>query len=197
MDKQTMQSHRPWVILKSQEAFVAEPWIRVSLQQLSLPDGKVVDDYCQVTLPEYTVSFAQTTTGQVVVERVYKHGVGDFTLVLPAGILKDGEEPLLGAKRELLEETGFASDDWSLLGSFVVNGNYGCGRAHLFIARDARKIATANSGDLEDIEVLQMTKEELVDAVRRREFVLLGSVAAIALSLNPIFAPRSHAGQEF
>lgn len=178
----------PWVILKSREMFVAAPWIRVFLHQVRLPDGRVVDDYHHITLPEHVIVFAQTTSGRVIVERQYKHGVGQHTLVLPSGLIKEGEEPLSAAKRELMEETGFISRDWRSLGAFVVSGNYGCGKAHLFMARSARQAARADSGDLEDMEILLLRVEEVIEAVRQGRIVLLGTMAAIALSLNPILA---------
>lgn len=54
---------QPWEVLKNQELFVAKPWIKLSVQQVRLADGSVVDDYYQVRLPEFTVIFAQTTIG--------------------------------------------------------------------------------------------------------------------------------------
>jgi len=182
-----------WETVNSQELFVAAPWIKLSVQQVRLPDGRVVDDYYQIKLPEYAVVSAQTNDGRVIVERQYKHGVGKVTLVLPSGLIEEGEDPLAGAQRELLEETGYVSDNWQPLGNFIVNGNYGCGRAHLFLARNAQRISDPASGDLEDTEILLMTPEEVLQAVRSGQVNVLGSVTAIALALNPGFtAPISH-----
>lgn len=174
----------PWETLKSQELFVASPWIKLSIQQVRLPDGRVVDDYYRINLPEYTIVFAQTTDGRVIVERQYKHGVGYCTLVLPSGLIEEGEDPLVGAQRELLEETGYTSDAWQPLGSFVVHGSYGCGKAHLFVARDARRVTEPDSGDLEDMEIILMKLEDIVDAIRTGDVVLLGTVTAIALATH-------------
>ena len=181
----------PWETLKNQEIFVATPWIEISVQQVRLPDGRVVDDYYQIRLPEYALIFAQTTDGRVIVERQYKHGVGKVCLVLPAGTIEEGEDPLAGAQRELLEETGYTSDDWQLLGSFVAHGSYGCGKAHLFVVRNAQQVAEPDSGDLEDMEIVLMKGEEIVAAVRNGDVDLLGTVAAIALATNPLFLPQA------
>jgi ADP-ribose pyrophosphatase len=51
----------------------------------------------------------------VVLERQYRHAARQFLLELPAGKLEEGEELLAGAKRELLEETGFKAKRWSKL----------------------------------------------------------------------------------
>lgn len=177
----------PWKVLKSTEIFSAEPWIKLSVDQVLLPDGRVVDDYHQIKLQEHVVIFAETVGKEVVAIRLYKHGAGKVSLVLPAGGIEDGEEPLACAKRELLEETGYASKEWASLGSFVSHGNYGCGKGHLFRARDAQQIAEPNAGDLETIEVVLMRQGEMLEAVGRGEVAGLGTVAAIALATNPAF----------
>jgi ADP-ribose pyrophosphatase len=48
----------------------------------------------------------------VVVERQYRHAAKEYLLEVPAGKLEAGEEGLAGAKRELLEETGFKAKRW-------------------------------------------------------------------------------------
>ena len=177
---------QPWEVLKNQELFVAEPWIKLSVQQVRLPDGRVVNDYYQIRLPEFTVIFAQTAGGGVIMERLYKHGVGEVSLVLPAGLIENGEDPLAAAQRELLEETGYTSDDWQPLGSFVEHGSYGCGKAHLFVARNAQQVADPDSGDLEDMEIILMKPEDVVNAICNGDVALLGTVAVIALATNPL-----------
>ena len=177
---------QPWEVLKTRDVFVAEPWIRVAVQQVRLPDGRVVDDYYQIRLSDWTLIFAETNDGMVVVERQYKHGLGRVSLTLPAGGIESGETPLAAAQRELLEETGYVSQDWRPLGSFVTHGNYGVGTALIFRAGNARKVAEPNSPDLEETEVLTMTVDELLAAVRDGEVGLLGSMAAITLATNPL-----------
>lgn len=51
----------------------------------------------------------------IVMERQYRHAAGQYLWELPAGKLEEGEERLLGAKRELLEETGYSARRWSKL----------------------------------------------------------------------------------
>jgi ADP-ribose pyrophosphatase len=179
------ESTSPWQILKDREVYAAPPWITVHRQQLRLPNGRIVEDYHQIDLRDYVIIVAQTPDGKYLIERQYKHGVGKVSLLLPGGVIEDGEEPLPAAKRELLEETGYEADEWRGMGVYVSNANYGCGRAHVFIARNARKVAEPHSGDLEDMEILLMDSSELIEAIRAGEMTVVGAVAAVAWALNP------------
>jgi ADP-ribose pyrophosphatase len=186
-------SARAWQVLTTRTIYSAPPWVTLSLQQVRLPDGHVVLDYHQLQLPEYTVIFAETTDGRVIVERQYKHGVGAVTLMLPAGLVESGEAPLTAAQRELLEETGYTAEGWVSLGSFVPNANYGCGKAHFFRAHHARRVAKPASGDLEEMEILLMPVSELIDALARGQIHVTSVAAAIAMASNPRLngAPRA------
>jgi ADP-ribose pyrophosphatase len=179
---------KSWEVLETKEIFVDEPWVRLSVQQVRLPDGRIIDDYYQIALVEYTSVYAQTADGKVLLERQYKQGVGKVTFTVPQGKIEKNEDPLASAQRELLEETGYASDDWQSLGSFICSANYGCGKAHIFIARNARKVTEPNSGDLEEMEVVLMKPKDIVDMIHRGEIHTLGTVAAIAIAQNPSFA---------
>jgi|DewCreStandDraft_4_1066084.scaffolds.fasta_scaffold74709_2 ADP-ribose pyrophosphatase len=181
--------HAPWEVLASREVYASAPWISVNLQQVRLPDGRVVSDYHHIHLSDYTVIFAETTDGRVVVERQYKHGVGAVSLMLPAGRVEPGEPPLKSAQRELLEETGYAAEDWQSLGCFVPNANYGCGLAHFFTARNARQVAEPDSGDLEAMDILLLTRAELLEALRSGEIRLTSMAAAIAMATHPRLNP--------
>jgi ADP-ribose pyrophosphatase len=178
-----------WEVLGRREVFAGPPWVRVTVEQVRLPDGRVVDEYHQIVLPEFVVIVASTPDGRILVERQYKHGVRAVTLMLPAGMREEGEDPLACARRELLEETGYASNDWRAAGTFVVNGNYGCGTAHVFLARDVRRVAERASGDLEETQIRLMPLPEIARAIRERRFVVLSSVAALALATHPSLSP--------
>lgn len=158
------------------------PWYRIEEQRIELPDGRVVDGFPRMDLRDYAIVVALTPAGDVLTQRVYKHGVGRVTLELVAGLIEDGEDPLRAAQRELREETGYESDRWWALGSFVVNSNYGCGRMHAFLARDARRVTEPKSGDLEELELILRPLAAAVEDLRAGRFELLSAAAALALA---------------
>jgi len=179
-----MKPLEPWQVVSSREIYSAPPWIHLFRQTIRLSGGRVVDDYHKIQLLDFAVIVAQTTNGDILVERQYRHGLERVALMLPAGALHNGEDALAAAKRELLEETGYTSDDWNSLGKFTANANYGCGTMHLFTARGIQKISAINSDDLEEMEILFMPPDELFAAICKGEMPALSSAAAIALATH-------------
>lgn len=170
--------------MEQKEVFASKPWIRVSREKIKLPDGRIVDDYHQLHLVSCVVIFALTDDQQVVIERQYKHGVKKITWMLPTGGIDDGEDPLDAAKREFLEETGYTAREWRGLGSFPQMGNYGGAFSHFFLARGARKITEPIVSDLEEMEILLKSPQELLQAIQNGQVCVLNDVTAILLALR-------------
>ncbi|MCH8238357.1 MAG: NUDIX hydrolase [Proteobacteria bacterium] len=175
--------HSPWQVLKTSEIFSAEPWLALSVQQVRVPDGRIIDDFYQLALPDFTLVFAATPSGEIIMIRQYKHGAKRTSLTLPGGLVEKGEDPEEAAKRELLEETGYQAESWQSLGSYVVNGNLGCGKGHFFMAAGAKPVQEPESGDLETMEIELLSREQIAEALRSGEVMLLNHAAVIALAM--------------
>jgi len=180
---------KPWQTLENKEIFQAPPWIHISRQKVRLPDGRIIDDYHQIRLNDFAMVVASTEGGRILVERQYRHGIGKVSLLLPAGTLKEGEDPMPAAQRELLEETGYVSDDWRFLGRFQSSASYGCGTMTLFTARNIRKVTEPDGVDLEEMEILLMSPAELQAAIRDGQMPTLSSVTAFVMATHPEFLP--------
>ena len=99
------------------------------------------------------------------------------------GYLDEGEQPLEAARRELLEETGYEAEEWRPLGRYAVDANRGCGVGHLFLAIGARKVAEPAADDLEEQELLTLTREQVETALAAGEFEVMSWAATMALAL--------------
>jgi len=51
-------SLKPWEIIKTREVFTYEPWIKLSVQQILLPDGQIIDNYYQIKTKDYVIIVA-------------------------------------------------------------------------------------------------------------------------------------------
>ena len=76
-----------------------------------------IGDYEVIRKHDAVAIVPVTPDGDVVLVRQFRPPVRDALLEVPAGLLDiDGEDAHTCAERELLEETGFVSDDWRVLG---------------------------------------------------------------------------------
>ena len=182
------QELREWKVLRETELLDASPFLKVSSQRLELPDGRIVDNFYQLAMPDFAAILAETEDGRIVILRCYRHGARRICLTVPGGHLAPGEAPLLAARRELLEETGYAAAEWRPLGSFVTNANHRCQTAYFFHARGCRAVAAPNSGDLEETEILLMSRAELIAAFRAGDFPFVSVVALFGLAFGTALA---------
>ncbi|MDN5752432.1 MAG: NUDIX hydrolase [Nitrosospira sp.] len=85
--------------------------LHVRADQARLPDGKVrVREY--ITHPGAVVIIPLLDNGELVLERQHRYPLHRDFYELPAGKIDSGEDPLLCAQRELLEETGYTAESW-------------------------------------------------------------------------------------
>jgi ADP-ribose pyrophosphatase len=80
-----------------------------------LPDGaRATREY--VIHPGAVMIVAQLDDGRLILERQYRYPVQSVMVEFPAGKLDPGEESLVCAQRELLEETGYVACEWARAG---------------------------------------------------------------------------------
>ncbi len=173
-----------WTVKGSETLFSALPYFEIRAERVTLPDGREVADFYQIDVSPFVCIFAEDGEGRILVIRQYKHGARQVSLTFPGGNIDYGEEPLDAARRELREETGFEAADWLSLGDYVINANQGCGRAYLFIARGCRQVCAPDSGDLEEMEVTTLARDEILFAAARGEFRLLNQIALYSLATH-------------
>jgi ADP-ribose pyrophosphatase len=174
---------RPWRTRSRQTVFEHSPWLSVESHVVELPDGEVIEDWPWIVGREFVNVVAVTEEGAFLVFRQTKYAVDGTSLAPVGGYLDDGEEPLAAARRELLEETGYAAPDWTPLGSYVVDGNRGAGIGHLFLARGALKAAEPDADDLEEQELLSLSRADVEDALHAGEFKVMPWATVVALAL--------------
>lgn len=167
----------------SKKLILEHPFLKVEFHTVTLPTGRVIEDWPWIITPDFVNIAAVTREGQYLCFRQTKYSVRGTSLAPAGGYVEPGEEPLAAAKRELLEETGYTADLWENLGSFAVDGSRGNGIAHLFLARDACYQTEPRVDDLEQQECLLLSREELEAAVARGAFKVLPWQTVMALAL--------------
>ena len=174
---------RPWRTRSRRTVFESGPWLSVESHVVELPNGDVIDDWPWIVGREFVNVLAVTEGGAFLVFRQTKYAVDGTSLAPVGGYVEDDEEPLAAARRELLEETGYEAPDWTPLGRYVVDGNRGGGFGHLLLARGARKVAEPDADDLEEQELLSLSRGEVETALLAGEFKVMSWATVVALAL--------------
>ena len=181
MDKKEL---RVWKTVSRKIILSYSKFLTVESHTVKLPDGQIIPDWAWLIIPSAAIVLAVTVDNKFLCFRQTKYAVEGTVLAPVGGMLEPNEEPLDAAKRELLEEMGYEASEWINLGSHILDPNRGIATMHLFLALNAKQVAKPNSDDLEDQELLFLTRGEIENALKAGEFKILAWSAVVAMSLN-------------
>ncbi len=143
-------------------------FIEVRKDAVRLPDGELGSrEY--ITHPGAVAVLALLDNGNLVMERQFRYAPQREFIELPAGKIDLGEEIVVTAQRELLEETGYVADEWAHLATTWPCIGYADERMEYFLARGLRH----EGRNLDDGEFLEVFELSLADAL---EWVRLGKI---------------------
>lgn len=178
--------HRSWETLSSQQV-LDTPYLKIRREEVAVPGGPVISDYYIIENRGWVGIVPVTEDGRFVLNRQYKHGIGRVVTEFPAGGIDPHEDdPLMTARRELMEETGysFAGDHVELLAYMLENPTKAQTQIWIYLARDVRKTGEQKPDPVEVIENILVTPRELLAMIHSGEFAVQGQVAAAYMALE-------------
>ena len=160
-----------------------EPWTELSSEQLldcrifkvertlsRSPVDRSVHEFFRIRSANFAHVVPVTADDEVVMVRQYRHGTGELSLEVPAGLIDPGEDPAAAAARECLEETGYRALELRSLGVLRPNPAVFANYLYTFAAYDVRPEAEILRTETEHTEV------ELVPIARIAELLTEGVV---------------------
>jgi ADP-ribose pyrophosphatase len=138
--------------------------LKLNEDEVSLPDGTTaLREY--VVHPGAAIILPLFDDGSVLLERQFRYPLGQHFYELPAGKLEAEEAPIETAKRELLEETGYAAAEWRELGQLHPCIGYSDERIDFFLARKL-EFRGARPDEGEFLETLRVPLPECMEWIR-------------------------------
>jgi len=96
-------------------------------------------EHLRLSLHDFSIIVPVLDENRLVFVYNYRYPIQGWELELPAGLIDDGESPIIGARRELKEETGYSARKWKRLGWLHTLPGISAQRAHVFLASGLKK----------------------------------------------------------
>lgn len=145
-----------WTLLDS-KYIIQRPWATLRVDKLQLPNGNIKEEYYVLEYPTWVNMVGITEDDKILFVKQYRHGAGEILIELPAGVVEFGENPADAARRELLEETGFAFESIEEICQLHANPATSGNITYTYLLTGGKKIKEQELDHSEDIEVVEMT----------------------------------------
>ena len=168
-----------------------DTWTRVESKEVAdCRVFKVREDFCErdsdakkasffvVENPDWVNVVALTKEKQVVLIEQFRHGSEEIVLEIPGGMIDGGEDKEVAAKRELLEETGYASDEFVYLGKSRPNPAIQNNWIYHYVAHDCEKTSETDFDEHESVITKIVPFSEIENLIKRGEITHSLAVAA-------------------
>ncbi len=153
----------------------------ISLRQdtLKLPDGMTVTREIVEHNGGVTIA-CLPKPGQIILIRQYRYPIDKEIIELPAGRIELGEDPLVCAQRELIEETGYKASSWEEVARFYSAPGFCNEMLYLYKASDITFLGKNLDVD-EETEVLILPLEDAWELCLTGEIQDAKTIAGLAL----------------
>jgi 8-oxo-dGTP pyrophosphatase MutT (NUDIX family) len=180
MNERSKPSELDWQHLESRYEDAGLMLFEKRIDKLRNPRNDKVFERLVLESVDWVNVVALDADGRSLMIRQYRFGVGYTTLETPGGMVDPGEDSKTAAARELLEETGYVSDQWRYLGAVEPNPAFHNHLCHHWLAENVYRAQAQDLGEGESIAMEFMTQEQVRNSVGTGE--LKHALALSALS---------------
>ena len=166
----------PWKKLSSKEIYKNQ-WIRLREDEVITPKGTngiygVVETKPAIGVVPITEDLNTYLVGQ------YRYTLNTYSWEIPEGGGAENEDPLLGAKRELQEETGLIAEKWTFLDTLYTSNSFTDEIGYVYLAEDLHQ-GESMPDDTEELQIKKLPFKEAWQLVLNCE--IKDSLAVIGL----------------
>lgn len=170
---------KKWKLLSKKDVSPSK-WFPIENRVYELPNGKIVDDFTVTTLADVAMVVPITKDKKVVLVNQYKPGVDEVIMQFAAGRIESSHRNMdETAQHELEEETGIKVelDQLTQFAKLSVASTKATELVYLYLAVDCQFNSEQNFDQTEDIEIVQLSFEEMDRMVESNEIWCAQTIA--------------------
>ena len=179
-----MIDNKKWKILSRKKVYDGSPYINIFVDKVELPNGKIIDDYHRIEVNNAVMILIENDSRELLVYEEYRHGINEVSYTFPAGGIEDGESLEDTTKREIMEELGYTFENYRLIKKYIVSGSYMFSELNMIFVKGIKKIAEPKNKDIENPEIIWLSRREVKDAIFKNGFQGLTYATAALLWLT-------------
>lgn len=123
-------------------------------------------NFYRFDFPDWVNIIAKTADNKLLMIEQYRFGSGQMEWEIPGGAVETGEAPLAAGLRELLEETGYAGENGTIIGKVCPNPALQHNFCYTAVVENVKQVAAPNFDEMEDITVCPMSIAKVMSMVR-------------------------------
>jgi len=154
----------------------------IEKRMILLPNG--IEREKVIVHPSNAVAILPLNGDRCKLLKQYRYAIDQYIFEAPAGTMEPGEEPLVTARRELIEETGFAAKTITEKGFIFTTPGYTDEKIYLFEARDLSPSHKFGKDEDEVIEVVDFAIRDLIGMIRNGTIVDAKTICLIQCCLG-------------
>lgn len=174
-----------WEVLGSEKVLDTK-WLVVEKQKCKINDKDIIDDYYIIKRKDFVIIIAEENENILFLEQ-YRHGIRQSITNLPMGLIDENETPKETAIRELLEETGYKTDDLEDLGEFYLAPSNTSAKAHVFYTKKIIKGNIEKTDEKEgELVLMSIPKKHLKEKIKNNEIKDMATITALHIAKNKL-----------
>ncbi len=176
---------KPWKTIAKKQIYRHRLY-NVVEENVELPNGVTIPDFFIIETGHSCLVVALTNKKEVILNYQYRQGVQKVMLDAPGGVVDPGEDAEAGAKRELLEETGYQAGSIQHIGTIHNEAMTMRHVKSVFLALDCTKVQDQHGDEAEEIETKLVPWTELGELIKNNEIEDSATLAALVLAMQHI-----------
>ncbi len=174
-----MKENLTWITKEKTQIFNARI-MEICNQSAISPDGEE-SHFIVVEAPDWVITIPVISADQAKKEygideecflmvSQWRHGSEELSIEFPGGVIERGEDPSIGAKRELREETGYAANDLIHLSSLNPNPAIFKNTLHIFLAKNLTNTHSLNLDHDEYVGFKAVPVREVITSMGKKPY---------------------------